>query len=252
MQHRFFAACAAAYAVYLSSFGAVQAATVNIVRDDAVRFETVHGLRTNTAADGNDIDGAQITALYADGSSEQITWEGDPSIWTNPDGSTYGSTDGWARGDDVDMFMSWDGFEMSTTRLLTSLTIDMAPANAVFDTTFDFDHSGLSTVGSGHGYAFYLYDGYEALAGSITAQYSGIVNLVGEQAVGDLFTKMTVDFSGLEHGGIQGNLDFRSDIDMMRFEADLISPVPLSSSMSFLLLGLGGLGISRRAKKRSL
>lgn len=250
MSYRFLTACAAGAALYLSSFSAIHAATINIVRSDAQQFESVGGIRDNTATDGHDIDGAVITAYYADGTSEQITWVGDPSTWTNPDGSTYGSTEGSASGDNINLFMSWDGFEMTTTSVLTSLSIDMAPANTVFDTTYDFDHTGYSTVGSGFGYEFELYDGYEALEGAITATYSGIVNLAGAAAVGDLFTTMTVDFSQLAGGGILGALDFRSDLDVMRYEGDLLSPVPLPMSLSFLLLGLGGLGLTRRVSKR--
>ena len=112
MSYRFLTACAAGAALYLSSFSAIHAATINIVRSDAQQFESVGGIRDNTATDGHDIDGAVITAYYADGTSEQITWVGDPSTWTNPDGSTYGSTEGSASGDNINLFMSWDGFEI--------------------------------------------------------------------------------------------------------------------------------------------
>lgn len=252
MQHRVLTACTVVTVLYSLSSFAIQAATINIVRDDVERFETVHGLQDNTATYGSDIAGAVITAHYTDGSSEQITWEADPSVWTNPDGSTYGSISGWATGSDVDLSMSWDGFEMMTSSRLASLSIDMAPANAVFDTTyiFDYDPNGGSTQGSSFGFPFSLYDGYEDLEGAITATYSGIVNMNGLAAAGDLFTTMTLDFSMLHLGGVLGDLNFRSDLDVMRNEGDLLSPVPLPMSLSFLLLGLGGLGLTRRVSKR--
>ncbi len=243
-----------ATAVFSLNFNAVEAATIDIVRSGAELIESTHGLRDDTGTDGTDLDGAMITATYADGTSEQITWEGDPRIFTDPDGSTYGSINGWARGADTDLFMSWDGFEMTTTSVLTSLSIDLAPASAVFDTTFIFDDNdpnGESTQGSSFGFPFELYSGYENLEGAITATYTGIVNLVGDAPVGDLFTTMSLDFSMLLGGGILGDLGFRSDIDVMRNEGDL-SPVPLPTSLSFLLIALAGLGLTHLAGRRRI
>lgn len=252
MRYRFLAATAAATALYSLSFSPTQAAVIDIVRSNSGQLESTHGLRDDTGSYGTDLDGAVVTAHFADGSSEEIIWEADNSIFTNPDGSTYGSISGWADGNDVDLFMDWDGFEMTTTSLLTSLSVDLAPASAVFDTTFIFDHNdpnGESTLGSSFGFPFELYSGYENLEGLITATYSGIVGVAGAQPVGDLFTTMSIDFSMLAAGGVLGELGFRSDIDVLRVPGDL-SPVPLSASLSFLLLGLGGLGLSRHIGKR--
>lgn len=252
MIFKFLTASLTATAVFSLNINAADAATIDIVRSGADQFESTYGLRDDTGTDGTDLDGALVTATYADGTSEQITWEGDPRIFTEPDGSTYGSIDGWARGANTDIFMSWDGFEMTTTSVLTSLSIDLAPASAVFDTTFIFDDNdpnGESTQGSSFGFPFELYSGYENLEGAITATYTGIVSLVGDDPVGDLFTTMSLDFSMLLGGGILGNLDFRSDLDVLRTEGDL-SPVPLPASLSFLLLALAGLGLIHLAGRR--
>jgi hypothetical protein len=250
VQKSFITTFAFAGALFLSSFSAAEAVTINIVRSDLEGIESVHGMHENTATYGYDIAGAQVTATFDDGTVENITWVSDPRIWTEPDGTTYGSPLGFAYGENLNISLGTYGFEMTTTSLLTSLSFDMAPANAVFDTTFAFDSSGSSTVGSGYGEAFYLYAGYEDLEGTINASYSGIVNLADDAPVGDLFTTMTVDFSMLALGGILGNLDFISDLDRMHADGDLLPAVPLSASMSFLLLGLGSLGASRFAKKR--
>lgn len=248
MKTDFFKVILAVAAVSATSFGTAQAATINIVRDSSEQFETVHGMYENTATYGYDIDGGQVTAEFADGTTENLTWALDPRMWTE-DGYTYGSLLGFAIGDNIEMELGAYGFEISTTSVLTSLTMNMAPGNAVFDTTFDFDGTGLSTVGSGYGTAFELYDGYEDLEGAITASYSGIVGVAGATPVGDLFTTMTVDFSGLAAGGIMGNIDFNSDLDRIAIAGDL-APVPLPASLSFLLIGLGSLGASRAVSKR--
>lgn len=231
--------------------GAAQAATINVMRIDGGPYETNYGLHSNTGAEGHDLDGAQLTAEFGPNASESLTWMADPSIYTEPDGHTYGSINGFAHGDDINVFMSWDGFEMTTTSLLTSLTINLAPGNAVFDTTgtFDDDPNGGSTLGSSYGFPFQLYDSFSSLPGSINVIYSGIVNVAGALPVGDLFTTMTLDFTGLQGGGLLGDLSFRSDIDAMRYYGDL-SPVPLSPSMAFLLMGLLGLGIMGSKKNR--
>ena len=235
--------------LFISAFcllfaGTAQAATINVLREANNPHQTAYGLHSNTGAEGHDLDGAQVTAEFGDSANETLTWTADPLIYSEPDGETYRSINGYANGDDINLFMSWDGFEMTTTSLLTSLTINLAPGNAVFDTTgtFDNDPNGGSTPGSSYGFGLHLYESFSNLPGSINVVYSGIVNVAGALAVGDLFTTMTIDFTGLQDGGILGDLSFRSDIDAMRYDNDL-SPVPLSASMTFLLFGLLGLGL---------
>lgn len=249
MKKEFFKSLVIAAALSASGFSAAHAATINIIRDGAEGFETFHGMHENTATYGYDIGGGEVTAEFADGTTQQFNWIADQRIWTEVDGSTYGSLLSFADGDNIHMELGAFGFEIETTSLLTSLSMNMAPGNAVFDTTFEFDWDGNSTVGSSYGTAFELYDGYEDLAGVITTTYSGIVSLAGDAPVGDLFTTMTVDFSGLEAGGILGNIDFNSDLDRIAVEGDL-APVPLPASLSFLLIGLGSLGASRVVAKR--
>lgn len=241
----------AASTLCLLAFSAVQAATVDIVRLDTDARESVHGIRDNTGTYGSDLIGAQITANYADGSSENMTWWSNPQTFTEPNGYTYTTIDGYANGDNIDMMLLWDGFEVTTTSLLTSLSINLLPAGVVFDTDPSLDDSpgGGSTPGTSFGFPMELYSEYASLTGSVTATYTGIVNLFGAPAAGDLFTTMTVDFSNLSAGGILGDIAFRSDMDAMRYTDDL-SPVPLPSSLSLLLLGLGGLGLRRHASRR--
>lgn len=187
--------------------------TIEIVRRDENPHETVNGIRADTASRGVDLDGASITATYADGSTETLTWRAlDPYTF------------GGATGADIEMSFGFDWHELSTTKLLASLQIDLQPASSVFDTTLDSETSpgGNSTPTSLNGYPFRLSPEYEDGAGSLAATYSGIVNLAGSPAVGDLYTTMVIDFTGLPAGGLLGDLRWNSDIDTMRDPGDLV------------------------------
>jgi hypothetical protein len=187
--------------------------SIDIVRLDENPHESVNGIRDDTTSRGIDLEGATFTATYADGSTEILTWQAlDPYTF------------GGATGENIDMSYGFEWHELSTTKLLTSLQIDLQPANSVFDTTFDMDDFpvGNSTPSSLNGYPFRLAPEYEDMPGDLTVTYSGIVNLAGSPAVGDLFTTMVVDFSKLPAGGLLGDLRWNSDIDTMRDAGDLV------------------------------
>lgn len=190
----------------ISSLEAFAMAEIDIVRLDENPRETSFGVRADTSSRGVDLEGAQITVTYADGTSETLIWKAlDPY------------TNGGASGEHINMFFGYSWHELSTTKTVVSLQIDLAPANSVFDTTFplDNDPDEPSTPGSQNGFPFKLSPDYEDISGSITATYTGIVNLEGSPAAGDLYTTMTVDFSGLPGGGLDGDLVWNSDIDTM-------------------------------------
>ncbi|WP_146348403.1 M10 family metallopeptidase C-terminal domain-containing protein [Phaeobacter marinintestinus] len=178
-------------------------------------YESIYGLRDDTSSRGVDLAGALITATYVDGSSESLTWQAlDPY------------TNGGVTGADFSMFFGYQSHELTTSKLLTSLQIDLAPSGSVFDSTVvdetDGDYAGGSTPGSKFGFSFEVSPEYDVLAGTVTATYSGIVNLVGSPADGDLYTTMIIDFSGLSGGGFRGDLSWNSDIDTMEYLGDLM------------------------------
>ncbi|MDX2484270.1 MAG: Hint domain-containing protein [Pseudodonghicola sp.] len=187
--------------------------TIHIDRLDENPHETVNGIRADTTSRGVNLEGAKVTATYADGSTETLTWQAYDAY-----------TEGGAAGENVTMSYGWNWHELTTTKLLTSLQIDLQPASSVFDTTFtiDGDPDGGSTPGSKNGFPFYVSPGYEEMSGEINVAYSGIVNLVGSPAEGDLYTTMVVDFSDLPDGGLLGDLSWNSDIDTMRDDGDLV------------------------------
>ncbi len=187
--------------------------SIDIVRLDENPHESVNGIRADTSSRGVDLEGATITATYADGTTEVLTWHAlDPYTF------------GGATGTDIDMSFGYDWHQLSTTKLLTSLEINLQPASSVFDTTAtqDDDPLGGSTPGSLHGFPFEVSPDYAAMSGDLAVTYSGIVNLTGSPAVGDLYTTMVVDFSGLPSGGLLGDFSWNSDIDTMRDAGDLV------------------------------
>ncbi|WP_333696741.1 Hint domain-containing protein [Phaeobacter italicus] len=204
--------------------------TINIDRQDGTPRETAHTVREDTSSRGVDLDGAQVTVVYTDGTSETLTWQAlDPY------------TTGGATGENIDMFFGFSWHELSATKPIASLEIDLAPANSVFDTTFamDDDPAGGSTPTSKNGFPFKLAPEYEDLAGTITATYSDIVNFEGSAAVGDLYTTMTIDFTGLEGGGFVGDLQWNSDIDTLTGPYKDSTPPPCFVAGTLIATDLG-------------
>ena len=182
---------------------------IDIVRLDENPHETVNGIRADTTSRGVDLDGATVTARYADGTTEVLEWKAlDPY------------TNGGATGTDIKMSFGFDWHQLSVTKPLASLEFDLQPASSVFDTTVD--HEQNSTPTSLDGYSFTLAPESQELTGDLTVTYSGIVNLAGSPAVGDLYTTMVIDFSKLPGGGLVGDLRWNSDIDTMQNSGDLV------------------------------
>lgn len=183
-------------------------------RLDEDPHETVHGIRDDTSSRGVDLEGARITLTYADGTTETLTWHA-----TDP------YTNGAAVGEDTQMSFGYDWHHLETTKPLATMEIDLQPASSVFDTTTasDDDPNGGSTPTSLEGFPFRVNADSRDLAGDLEVTYAGIVNLAGSPPAGDLFTTMTVDFSGLPEGGLVGSLNWKSDIDTMREKGDLVS-----------------------------
>lgn len=224
----------------VSGLSAADAATINHYVAATNPMETTSGIRDDTATRGVDLDGAIVTARYVDGSSETVTWQAlDP--WTN----------GEAAGTDFNVFMGWEGFELSVTSALATLEFFLAPASSLFDMSHAPEGAAGNTPTSHFGFPLELYGADAGLLGNIDVTYSGIVNLAGMAPAGDLFTTMLVDFTGLTTGGFFGDMNFRTDMDTLRVSGDLVSAVPLPPSVALMLVGLAGLGGLGRRRRRT-
>ena len=218
------------------------AVVVNITAETGVAQETMHAIGS-TSTFGNDLAGMRVTASYGDGTSEVLSWAA-RDIYTR--GGTTGSG--------VEIEMGWQGFEVSSSQLMTGLLFEADLGNAVFDMTWG-NGTPDDTPTTGRGIPFeFLNDTDSALDGTVTAAYSGAINVIGAEAVGDIYTDMFVDFSQLVGGGLLGDVFFRSDLDSLAVAGDLtpvdVSAVPLPATLPLMLVGLGGIGLMRR-KKRS-
>ena len=195
---------------------------VTIINDpitlDGVRYQTTDGIREDTSSRGVDLAGALIVATYGDGTAENLTW-------TAFDPYTFGG----ATGTDIAMSFGFAEHILSTTKLLTSLEVNLKPASSVFDitTTMEDDPDGINTPTSKNGFPFEILSDDEAETGSVTATYSNIVSLTGHPAEGDLFTTILIDFSSLSAGGVLGEIRWNSDIDTLETAGDLVPVSPL-------------------------
>lgn len=241
--------------------GAATAATVDVFTETGMAMETEFGFRANTGTRGDDLAGAVVTATLGDGSVETRTW----SVFTP-------FATGGVNGSDWSLFKNQLGFtsiDVLNGQVVTKLVIDastsqastpMTPVDpAVFQGASLFDISPAdegspdSTTGSAFGSPFEFVNGFNFVpTGTVAVTYSGAVNLKGAPAVGDLFTTMTLDFTGLTGGGFSGSSVYTTDMDTLLVPNDLVavepSVIPLPAGLPLLLAGLSGLALIRRKR----
>lgn len=211
--------------------GAAHAVTVNLVTDDS-NVLTTDSL-TGFATDGADMVGMVVTA----NGSSSATW------------AATGGSSGAANNSDFRVGLGGDSFNTSWSlrvkqgAFLTSLMLDGVPGNTVFD--LSTSTAGGSTSGSAAGLNFAAPG-----SGTVTATYSNIVALTGDSPVGDIFAKLTLDFTGLAGGGLgRGLYSFTQDTDNASTKLVPVNPVPLPAAGWMLLAGLGGIAAMKRRKK---
>jgi hypothetical protein len=260
-----FKSTALAATFVLAGMPAAQAATVTITTETGMAMRTQFGIRADTGTRGYELAGASVTATFADGTTETATWADANSMSAGGAGG-----DRWSLFQNAFGFVSLDVDPMAdpmdpNARRMTSFSIDASTSQSVtpnfadpsqpdfvqgpslFDISMQDESQGDtgSTPGSSFGFPFRFTFG--APVGDVAVNYSGAVNILGQDAVGDLFTTMTVDFTGLLGGGFTGSAVYESDQDTLRFAGDL-APVPLPAGLPLLVLGLGALGVARRRK----
>lgn len=181
-------------------------AQIDIAKNNNSHRLSEFGIRTDTSSRGVDLAGAKVTVVYTDGSSETLTW-------VAHDPYTFGGVSG----EHVEMSFGFDWHQLKTTKPLQSFEIDLTDASSVFDTTLaaDGEPDDPSTPGSKQGFPFRLSPTSEDPGGVIQVAYGRPAGLDGNDPVGDLYTTMRVDFSGLPEGSFQGTLSWNSDIDTL-------------------------------------
>lgn len=220
--------------IFMALPAATLAATVTIDRDTRSGHSiSEFGIRDDTATRGRDLVGMAVSVDYQDGTSEEVIW-------------SEARRGGHADGSGFNLAFNWRLFELSVTKTIASLTMDAGAGSAVFDTISSRDED-QNTYGTKFGYEFYLSDG-EHLMGNIDVSYWNRFSVAGHDNAPDAYTMMSIDFTGLEGGGLSENIQFNTDLDSLEVRGDL-TPVPLPASLLMLASACGILGSSGIRKR---
>jgi hypothetical protein len=246
MRHKWFAmSLLAPFAVALAlNVGAIRTAEAAVVNSTVAVIGVPH--QTDEIADfqttGNNMGGMEVTAFFADGSSELVIWTG------------LGGTSGAASGTGWKLAVTGDTFDRIWTltndvnETMIGLRIYAAPGDTMFDRTRDQFNDVIGTPGSARGRDFTVFSGPDGLLIDVT--YSNIVNLTGFLPFGDLYATMSLAFNpGLNPGEI---LRFRADSDSAALAGGVRpTPVPEPAAMALVGIGLFGLGLAVRRRRRA-
>ena len=181
-----------------------------------------------------------VTATWANNTSETLTWGLHSSPTCGGVVSNLFSLGGC--GDTWDQI--WHLDNLNTTSLLTELVVDLTNTWFWFDRTppdpepydpleSDFVDEGTPRSQSGRDFEFV--DADPSVTGDISVEYS----VIHGAQVGDAWRVMTVDFTGLTGGGVEGQLRFRQDVD---------SVIPVPAALPLLITGIGLLALFRRRR----
>ena len=176
--------------------------------------------------------GSIVTATFVDSTSQQFVWQDLGGNLGGVVGALFDLTV-----DSNDVFQNpWTFTNFGTD--VVALDLQLAPSQTVFD----LDNGGTPGSG-GAGQEFELLAGTDVPLASITATYSDIVALAGNAPVGDIYARLTIDFSQ----AIQANesVVFRNDLDSTTSE---VIQVPEPCSTSAMMLAFGGLMLLRKRK----
>ena len=189
------------------------AATVNIAKDLSSPLTTsaIASFETH----GGQMGGTVVTAAFSDGTSQTAVWA--------PTSPGFGQvlTNLFLLGAGNTSSSSWLLLNLNPSALLTGLTVDVGAGNHVFDTASP--SPGTANTAGGSNFSDTL-----GFTGSISVTYSRPVGLTGFSPVGDIFTVMTVNFAGLQGGGLATyvsglGFNFLQDTDALATAGDLES-----------------------------
>ncbi len=193
-------------------------ATVIVDTDEGTLHVTQSGFDTNTSADGDEVAGMRVTVVYEGGLTEVLTWQ------------ATGGTSGGVTGSGMTLTMSTAAtFTLTSSMRVVSLTLEGEYGNAVFDTLKGVnDGTRGDTLGSKIGFPYEEMGG-DPVSGTVAVTYSDGVIRAGLERGSDIFTTMSIDYSGVAGGGILGTIQFRSDMDNIAVPGDL-APVTANTA----------------------
>lgn len=232
----------AAGAAIVTLFALPASAQVSVTATNGTTY-TTSGLSSATT-NGAQMNGMLVTANFVGGTSQTVTW----AALTSTTGGVTGT--GWYLSNTGSTTYADGGWNLGNTSALgiTSLVINGAPGNTIFDRTFG---GATGTPGSDIGKDFAVTSGLGSYA--IQAEYSNLLRVGTATPVGDLYTTMTIRFTSPAAGFTSGStLHFSADTDNAAAGAS-ITAVPEASTFALVgtLISLaGGVAIirSRRAK----
>ena len=208
---------------------------------------------TNFNATFGALSGMTIGWTYLDGGHGAGVWTCGTYTCSVTSSGPDGSFSLSANKNDLVFFGLWD---LSGTNV-TGFTLDAAPASAVFDVTSPAPGTPGSSYGHDYNYCGSLFFGIcwdnTTDHWSTSATYSYPVAIIGDngnQPYGDIWEVLQVSFGKTFNGSAQ----FEQDDDLVSgLQGDPGSPLavtPEPATMSLLALGLVGLGVAGRRRRR--
>jgi hypothetical protein len=195
-----------------------QGATIQAQNGTSYYITGLEGFQTT----GENMNGLQVWAAFADGSVRSAAWSG-----LNSGASVQ---DWFSISQSGDTFnYPWTIRNLSAANSIVSFGFSGADAGILFDREI----RGFGTPGSANGLDFTFSD-----RRPVTAIYSDAVALAGQVPVGDLYTRLTVNLDSMLSPGAIAQFHQDTDTSSGRFLT-----VPDSGSTLLLVL-LGFLGVA--------
>jgi hypothetical protein len=192
----------------------------------AATISALTGFSTN----GGESAGMEVKVTFTDNTTSS-------AIWSTSGISGSASSDGWSLYQSGNTFSSPWLFSNNSTKTVSSLFINAITGSTVFDRIAVIE----VTPDSADGWEFSVVGG----VAPSSFNYSNIVNLVGQPALGDLYAALTINWaSGLANNSF---LRFRADTDSAIAVIDPTDPKPVPVPTAFIGIGLAGVFLGKKA-----